>query len=292
MRGMTVLVPVLLAAGAVSCDPGPDYRDFSKIELQPAAHDVQLDLTGLDVGAERRDVFTVIDPGKNIKLCLSGIRLDYTPATADEAANGPALSLELETGTVTVTTPPLPTAAAPLCLAPMNEGWGTLPEAIRVIVVTRRTDDAVARTATLHVVNDNTDDETLQDYQVRFQTKACKPALDVPAELAFTAAAPGTGTVTQELDLTNPSSCFVIINAIEVTGDKGFAVETFAAEKPSGDGKVNLDPPETIDSNSSIGWTVSYLPQAAGPAAATLTIFSNDPSTPGGRTVKLTATAP
>ncbi len=286
MRGMTVLVPILLAAAAVACDAGPAevYPEFSKIELLPLGHDVTVDSSGALV-------FHVVDVGNHVQLCLSGIRLDYTPVTDAEKAGVPAFTLTIgEAGTVT----PVPTPAAPLCLAPMNEGWGTLPESLRVVVAATRYPDTQARLATLHVFNDNTDDPALQDYQVRFHFAACLPSLDDDGPVDLGEVATGQ-TRSVDFPLVNTGNCPVTITGALLAGDASISVDAGGTPLTTTGGRATFQPPITVPADPSrnhVTWTARFAPQAAGPAAATLTIFSDDPRSPEGRLVSLTGTVP
>ena len=281
LRVASGVVP-LCALSAIACTSGSAV-DYSQIEVAPATRTVEIDTATVDVDTTKTLTYTVSNTGKGSRLCMSDLQLAYTALTAEETADpeGPAFRL--------IT--PVPTAAAPVCIAAKGEGDTPAAEQLVIKVAFKRYDDKEARSAKLTIVNDNSKDPSLRQYTIDFTTKACNPSLDVPDTVDFGSVNKDHPTVQKEVDITNTGSCKLVCDWFMIEGDQNFTLTIDGADYTSdkNKGEVSFASPTTVDSNSSISWKATFSAKTGDPATATLTIHCNDANAPAGRAVKLVA---
>ncbi len=252
------IVAVSFGVGVSGCGSTKgEAKAFSTIEIDPAAT-----LVEVDNSFSADYTVTIRNTGQKRALNISEIRLDYTPLTEDEALMGGAFNVSL---------PGLP---ATVKAAGEGDLW---EQSVDFIVSFTRFEDFLPRTATVTIVNDNTVDAGRQNLQIRFQTRQCEPSLGLPAQIDFLQVG-FEDTKDELLALNNTGSCRLVIDWIRLDGRPSFEVVIGDQVIPASEDfeQIVLDPPFTVEPNSSAIWTTRFTPIDGEADRATLILHSNN----------------
>lgn len=248
------------------CDSNSgNLADFSIIEISPSNTNVEID-SGI---GSTSFVITVRNTGQGRDLTVSDVVLNYTPINDAEANDGPAFTLTK--------------GDLPKVLNPVGEGDGT-SETYLFTVKYRDVGDGGVRSATVTIVNDNTQISELRNLTITFSTTLCSPVIDIPSEVDF-----GTVTVAEpyterDIILSNPGACSIWIDWFQLQGDASFSmtVDDVVYTASTDPTPHQFASPVEIKANSSIIWPGKFSPSSGEPTEASLTIHSNDSMTVDG----------
>ncbi len=257
------LAAILLTAPG--CNDGGGVDTFSKIEINPSSTDVTVSL-------DSDYVITIINAGEGEDLTVSDIVLNYTPTSADETDAGPAFQL--------IKNDSLPKKIGPTA--------GQFEEDIvRFTVRYRAANDGLDRSASVTIVNNNTD-PTFQNLTINFSGRRCRPILDVDDKYEFGMVRVGE-VGNEDVSLVNTGSCALVVDWIRVEDDAENQPQTIKVsiqgqEFPgvSDYKQYNLETPVTIEPGSGVMWPATFTPVNSDTAQAQLIIHTNNTEVPDG----------
>ena len=237
-------------------DSGGGIKQFSTIEIDPARTTVEVDNS---YSSDYR--ITVRNTG-NIDLNITDLVLDYTPVTDEETQAGPAFYMRRVD---------LPVAVKPVGVGDISEQYFTFT------VSFKRYEDFKGRSATLTIVNDNTEYAEKRNLAVKFNTRQCAPNLNLPAQVDFDHV--GFEDSGEEMiALNNTGACRLDIDWVRLDGKPTFEIEIDGQVIPASEDfqEIRFDPPLSVEPNSGTVWTARFTPVDGEPDKANLVIHSNN----------------
>ena len=258
LKRLWFFLPVMaFVAFGIGCkESGGGLKQFSTIEIDPARTTVEVDNS---YSSEYR--ITVRNTG-NIDLNITDLVLDYTPVTDEETQAGPAFYMRRVD---------LPVAVKPVGVGDISEQYFTFT------VSFKRYEDFKGRSATLTIVNDNTEYADKRNLAVKFNTRQCAPNLNLPAQVDFDHV--GFEDSGEEMiALNNTGSCRLDIDWVRLDGKPTFEIEIDGQVIPASEDfqEIRFDPPLSVEPNSGTVWTARFTPVDGEPDKANLVIHSNN----------------
>lgn len=250
-----VLSALMLFVSGTGCDSSGQVTTFSQIEITP-------NTTTVDLSGTIDYTVTIVNTGEGRDLTINDIVLDYTPLDDAEIAAGAAFTLIKQT--------PLPATIA------ANAG-ASAEDIVTFIVRYKTIGDLQDRTASVTILNDNTQSEEKQNLKIDFSGRRCRPILDVDDNVDFGTVGFGASNEV-EISLTNTGSCALEIDWISVEGPNTFSVTAGGQEYIGSPDYQQYILPEVVvvAPGDDLRWMTKFVPLNGEPSAADLVIHTNN----------------